>query len=214
MSVSAGAIGTASSDSSPRGVKWLRDDDALPSVQEPSWWRVDRRRGREYFLLFPRIERPQQDSLVLRAGGFVLHADHDPRRVHCTQAVHDDSRGLISGHWTKDRAMAANDFRAHAPRFAAGSVERNRALCGSASHHRRVPEGRVAQMTIAWVLSRGNDIVPLIGARRRDRLREALGRSVAAQRDGRSANRAGCPTRHRCRRRYAAPVMTTLDSER
>jgi aryl-alcohol dehydrogenase-like predicted oxidoreductase len=33
----------------------------------------------------------------------------------------------------------------------------------------------VAQVAIAWVLSRGEDIVPLIGARRRDRLAEALG---------------------------------------
>ena len=28
---------------------------------------------------------------------------------------------------------------------------------------------------IAWVLARGRDIVPLVGARRRDRLTEALG---------------------------------------
>jgi aryl-alcohol dehydrogenase-like predicted oxidoreductase len=33
----------------------------------------------------------------------------------------------------------------------------------------------VAQLAIAWVLRQGTDIVPLIGARRRDRLREALG---------------------------------------
>jgi aryl-alcohol dehydrogenase-like predicted oxidoreductase len=33
----------------------------------------------------------------------------------------------------------------------------------------------VAQVAIAWVLSQGDDIVPLIGARRRNRLDEALG---------------------------------------
>jgi diketogulonate reductase-like aldo/keto reductase len=33
----------------------------------------------------------------------------------------------------------------------------------------------VAQLAIAWVLSRGPDIVPLVGARRRERLTEALG---------------------------------------
>jgi hypothetical protein len=32
-----------------------------------------------------------------------------------------------------------------------------------------------AQLAIAWVLSRGPDVIPLIGARRRDRLEEALG---------------------------------------
>ena len=33
----------------------------------------------------------------------------------------------------------------------------------------------VAQIAIAWVAAQGDDIVPLIGARRRDRLNEALG---------------------------------------
>jgi aryl-alcohol dehydrogenase-like predicted oxidoreductase len=33
----------------------------------------------------------------------------------------------------------------------------------------------VAQLAIAWVVSRGADIIPLLGARRRDRLQEALG---------------------------------------
>jgi aryl-alcohol dehydrogenase-like predicted oxidoreductase len=32
-----------------------------------------------------------------------------------------------------------------------------------------------AQLAIAWVQSRGKDIVPVIGARRRDQLKEALG---------------------------------------
>jgi aryl-alcohol dehydrogenase-like predicted oxidoreductase len=33
----------------------------------------------------------------------------------------------------------------------------------------------VAQLAIAWVAAQGADIVPLVGARRRDRLQEALG---------------------------------------
>lgn len=33
----------------------------------------------------------------------------------------------------------------------------------------------VAQIAIAWVLSRGDDIVPLVGARTRERLTESLG---------------------------------------
>src|SRR4051812_38088356 len=38
------------------------------------------------------------------------------------------SRGLISGHWSADRSLDARDFRAHAPRFQEGNVERNLAL--------------------------------------------------------------------------------------
>jgi aryl-alcohol dehydrogenase-like predicted oxidoreductase len=85
------------------------------------------------------------------------------------------SRGLISGHWAKERAMAPNDFRRYAPRFAAGNIEHNLQLVDQL---RRVAESKgatVAQVAIAWVLSRGQDVVPLSGARRRDRLAEALG---------------------------------------
>jgi aryl-alcohol dehydrogenase-like predicted oxidoreductase len=85
------------------------------------------------------------------------------------------SRGLLSGHWSPDRGLPANDFRSRAPRFRRENIDRNLAL---AEALRGVAEQRgatVAQLAIAWVLSRGEDIVPLVGARRRDRLDEALG---------------------------------------
>ena len=65
--------------------------------------------------------------------------------------------------------------RPRAPRFQGENLDRNLALVEKL---RAIAEGRgvsVAQVAIAWVLSRGDDIVPLIGARRRDRLTEALG---------------------------------------
>jgi pyridoxine 4-dehydrogenase len=83
------------------------------------------------------------------------------------------SRGLISGHWSKDRS--AQDFRAMSPRFQGENVDRNLALV----EQLRAIAGDVgatpAQVAIAWVAAQGNDIVPLVGARRRDRLTEALG---------------------------------------
>jgi aryl-alcohol dehydrogenase-like predicted oxidoreductase len=125
------------------------------------------------------------------------------------------SRGLISGHWTKDRAMAASDFRAHAPRFAAGNVERNLALVEAL---RAIAESRnatVAQIAIAWALSRGSDIVPLVGARRRDRLEEALGAlSLPLSAEDVQRIEQAVPPDAVAGERYAAPVMTTLDSER
>jgi aryl-alcohol dehydrogenase-like predicted oxidoreductase len=125
------------------------------------------------------------------------------------------SRGLISGHWTKDRAMAANDFRAHAPRFAAGNVERNLALVEALHTIAESRNATVAQIAIAWVLSRGTDIVPLVGARRTDRLREALAAlslPLSAE-DVRRIEQA-VPPDAVAGERYAAPAMTTLDSER
>ncbi|MEU3848490.1 aldo/keto reductase [Streptomyces sp. NPDC029554] len=85
------------------------------------------------------------------------------------------SRGLISGHFTADRQLGAGDFRAMSPRFQGDNLTHNLALVEAL---RKIAEQKgvtVAQIAIAWVLSRGTDIVPLVGARRRDRLTEALG---------------------------------------
>ncbi|MCC8967806.1 aldo/keto reductase [Bradyrhizobium sp. Pear76] len=84
------------------------------------------------------------------------------------------ARGLISGHWSKDRA-GAKDFRLLSPRFQAGNIDTNLAL----ADRLRVIAGEIgaspAQVAIAWVAAQGKDIVPLVGARRRERLTEALG---------------------------------------
>jgi aryl-alcohol dehydrogenase-like predicted oxidoreductase len=84
------------------------------------------------------------------------------------------ARGLISGHWTRDRS-SAQDFRAMSPRFQGSNLDANLTLVDSL---RRIAEdvgASPAQVAIAWVAAQGNDIVPLVGARRRDRLAEALG---------------------------------------
>jgi pyridoxine 4-dehydrogenase len=84
------------------------------------------------------------------------------------------ARGLISGHWSKDRS-GAQDFRANSPRFQGQNLDANLALVDAL----RAIAGEIgaspAQVAIGWVAAQGNDIVPLVGARRRDRLSEALG---------------------------------------
>ncbi|GAA1851030.1 aldo/keto reductase [Asanoa iriomotensis] len=79
-------------------------------------------------------------------------------------------RGLISGRWTP----SAGDPRALSPRFSAGNVEHNLRLVEAL---RAVAEAKgcsVAQLAIAWVAAQGEDIVPLVGARTRERLAEAV----------------------------------------
>src|SRR4051812_24110354 len=78
------------------------------------------------------------------------------------------SRGLISGHWTSDRKTAPNDVRTHGPRFAPANLEHNLQLVEKLRRIAERREASVAQIAIAWVLARGTDIVPLVGARRRD----------------------------------------------
>ena len=85
------------------------------------------------------------------------------------------SRGLISGHWTPTAGSHAGDFRSRAPRFQGENLERNLALVEQLRAVAEAQGASVAQVAIAWVLSRGEDIVPLIGARTRERLNEALG---------------------------------------
>jgi aryl-alcohol dehydrogenase-like predicted oxidoreductase len=123
------------------------------------------------------------------------------------------SRGLISGHWSATRGPA--DFRAHAPRFQGENLARNLALVDAL---RAVATGRgasVAQIAIAWVLSRGPDIVPLVGARRRDRLAEALGALALRLSPGDlAAIEQAVPRGAAAGERYAAAQMAMLDSER
>ncbi|MGW3422342.1 aldo/keto reductase [Streptomyces phaeochromogenes] len=83
-------------------------------------------------------------------------------------------RGLISGHWSAGRTAGPGDSRGFSPRFSAENVEHNLALVEAL---RRVADAKgctVAQLAIAWVAAQGEDIVPLIGARTRERLAEAL----------------------------------------
>ena len=124
------------------------------------------------------------------------------------------ARGLISGHWHKD-ALISGDFRANSPRFQLGNVERNLALVEAL---RQVADSKgvsVAQIAIAWVAARGEDIVPLVGARTRKRLDEALGAlSINLSSDDIAAIERTVPKGAAAGTRYAAPQMIDLDSER
>jgi aryl-alcohol dehydrogenase-like predicted oxidoreductase len=72
-----------------------------------------------------------------------------------------------------------------------------------------------AQLAIAWVLSRGRDIIPLIGTKRRDRLAEALGAlDLTLTADELAAIEAAVPASAVAGDRYDPPAMASLDSEK
>ncbi|MFJ8597429.1 aldo/keto reductase [Streptomyces shenzhenensis] len=83
-------------------------------------------------------------------------------------------RGLISGHWSAGRTGGPGDSRAFSPRFTSGNVEHNLALVKALRQIAEAKRCTVAQLAIAWVAAQGDDIVPLVGARTRERLAEAL----------------------------------------
>jgi aryl-alcohol dehydrogenase-like predicted oxidoreductase len=125
------------------------------------------------------------------------------------------SRGLISGHFSADRTLSPTDFRAHSPRFQGENLRHNLALVEAL---RKVADGKgvsVAQIAIAWVLSRGEDIVPLVGARTRERLAEALGAlEVTLDEADLAAIEEAVPPGAAAGERYPAAQMAHLDSER
>ena len=125
------------------------------------------------------------------------------------------SRGLLSGHWSAQRDLPASDFRAHAPRFQRGNIERNLQLVDALRQIADERGATVAQVAIAWVLSRGDDIVPVIGARRRDRLQEALGAlDVTLDDDALTRIEDAVPHGAAAGDRYNEHAMAQLDSER
>ncbi len=124
------------------------------------------------------------------------------------------SRGLISGHWTK-RSVGAGDFRKASPRFQDGNVDHNLELVEAL---RKVADrlgAKVAQVAIAWVASRGDDIIPLIGARKRDQLSESLGAlEVRLSSTDLAAIEKAVPKGAALGGRYADAQLAHLDSER
>jgi aryl-alcohol dehydrogenase-like predicted oxidoreductase len=125
------------------------------------------------------------------------------------------SRGLISGRYRADGGAREGDMRAHMPRFQGENLRHNLALVDQLRKTAEVKQATVAQIAFAWVLSRGKDIVPLIGARRREQLQEALGGIDLApdEHDLEQIERA-MPLDAAAGDRYGAPQMANLDSER
>ncbi|GAA0514665.1 pyridoxine 4-dehydrogenase [Saccharopolyspora erythraea NRRL 2338] len=125
------------------------------------------------------------------------------------------SRGLLSGNWSRERTAAARDFRAHSPRFAEQNIDHNLALVEALREVAAARGVAVAQVAIGWVLSRGADIVPLVGARRRDRLAEALGSLDLHLSDADlAAIEQAVPAGSAAGERYDRDQMAMLDSER
>lgn len=124
------------------------------------------------------------------------------------------SRGLLGGHWSRTQANAS-DFRAFSPRFQDENLDRNLALVEELRAIAAEKGATVAQAAIGWVLAQGADIVPLVGARRRDRLSEALGALALTFSDAEMARiEQAVPAGAVAGERYNTHQMAMLDSER
>jgi aryl-alcohol dehydrogenase-like predicted oxidoreductase len=125
------------------------------------------------------------------------------------------SRGLFSGHWSKNRVQDQADFRARLPRFTGVNLDRNLQLVEALRVIAVEKGATVAQVAIGWILSRGMDIVPLVGARRREQLGEALGAlELKLTADDLVRIELAVPVGSAAGDRYEVTAMTYLDSER
>ncbi len=122
------------------------------------------------------------------------------------------SRGLLSSGTAR---LADGDPRARFPRFRAENHARNLELLAQLE---TIAEGRgvtAAQLAIAWVASRGDGIIPLIGTKRRDRLAEALAAlALPLSQDELAVIEAAVPAGAVAGDRYEPAQVAALDSER
>jgi aryl-alcohol dehydrogenase-like predicted oxidoreductase len=121
------------------------------------------------------------------------------------------SRGLLAG----SRPAGAGDFRAHLPRFTGDNRARNEALVAALQRLAAEMGLTPAQLAIAWALAKGPHVVPLVGARTRAQLADALGalRVTLAPEDVARVEQA-VPASAVAGTRYGAEQMAHLDSER
>jgi aryl-alcohol dehydrogenase-like predicted oxidoreductase len=115
------------------------------------------------------------------------------------------SRGLLS----RSRPQGKGDFRGFLPRFSGTNYEKNQALLASLDEFAAARNATPAQAAIAWVLAKETIAVPVIGARTRQQLSDALAAlqlNLTAARRGRAG---AARARRRCGRN---PLRRTSDA--
>jgi aryl-alcohol dehydrogenase-like predicted oxidoreductase len=123
------------------------------------------------------------------------------------------SRGLLSN--TARASQKVGSIRSHAPRFADDNFARNVALSDALGAIAKAKGVTTAQLALAWVASRGDNVIPLIGARRRNQLAEAVGAAdVVLSADDLKRIEQAIPPSAVAGARYAPALMSQLDSER
>jgi aryl-alcohol dehydrogenase-like predicted oxidoreductase len=121
------------------------------------------------------------------------------------------SRGLLSGSKPTDKG----DFRRFLPRYSGANFEKNSALVGALAGLAAERGVTAAQMAIAWVLTRGEDIVPVMGSRTVKQVEEALAATELKLSDEElTLLEQTVPASEIAGTRYDKMAMTHLDSER
>ena len=81
-------------------------------------------------------------------------------------------RGFLAGRFSSPEELSDDDFRRRHPRMSGDNVEQNRALADRVRELAEAKGCTPAQLALAWVLSRGGDVVPIPGTKRREYLEQ------------------------------------------
>jgi aryl-alcohol dehydrogenase-like predicted oxidoreductase len=120
-------------------------------------------------------------------------------------------RGFLTGAFTSPDDFDDDDFRKHQPRFNGDNFARNRALVERVQELAAEKGCTPAQLALAWVLSRGDDVVPIPGTKRRTYLEEnAAASDVVLDDDDLARIEEAFPKHAAVGDRYAD--MSTIDS--
>jgi aryl-alcohol dehydrogenase-like predicted oxidoreductase len=84
-------------------------------------------------------------------------------------------RGFLSGQVTSTDTLASDDMRRSLPRFQGDNLQRNLGLVTRLEHMAAGKKCTTSQLALAWLLSKGPDIVPIPGTKRRTYLEENMG---------------------------------------
>lgn len=125
------------------------------------------------------------------------------------------SRGLLGGELATGQTFALGDIRGHLPRFRPQNLERNLSLVAALQKIAAEKDASVASVALAWVLSRGDDIVPLVGMSRRGRVPDVIAALELRLTEAELAEIEGAaPPGAAAGDRYDERQMAMLDSER
>jgi aryl-alcohol dehydrogenase-like predicted oxidoreductase len=120
-------------------------------------------------------------------------------------------RGFLSGRYKKPEDLPEDDFRRHHPRFQGENFKRNLELVERVEELAREKQVTAGQLALAWVLSRGDDVVPIPGTKRRPYLEEnAAAADIALSPEDLARLEQAAPAGATAGDRYAD--MSTIDS--
>ena len=85
-------------------------------------------------------------------------------------------RGLLTGAYRSEKDFSESDYRmVMSPRFADGALEKNLSLVDQIAIIAKTKDAAPGQIALAWLLSKGDDIIPIPGTKKLSRLAENLG---------------------------------------